>query len=135
MLSKNVLLNWYSSMKNKMRKIPMIFDIENWFRKSNFGIFWHLPIIPIPKFNNFLWVCWFLDKNLSNFVSPVWKLHNPYCHILGSGTSYGTLYKASFASIFVWVCSQTKLIQMKSCTKLRTRLQLLERLSKDLISS
>ena len=22
-----------------------------------------------------------LSKNLSNFVPPVWKLHNPYCHI------------------------------------------------------
>ena len=22
------------------------------------------------KFNNFLWVCWFLGKNLSNFVYP-----------------------------------------------------------------
>ena len=22
----------------------------------------------------------FLGKNLSKFVSPVWKLHNPYCH-------------------------------------------------------
>ena len=27
-------------------------------------------------------ICWFLYKNLSNFVSPVWKLHNPYCHRL-----------------------------------------------------
>ena len=27
---KNVLLNWYSSMKKKIWKIPMIFDIENW---------------------------------------------------------------------------------------------------------
>ena len=32
------------------------------------------------KFNNFLWVCWFLGKNLSNFIPPAWKLHNPYCH-------------------------------------------------------
>ena len=28
-----------------------------------------LPIRPFSKFNNFLWVCWFLCKNLSNFVS------------------------------------------------------------------
>ena len=28
-ITKNVLLNWYSSMKKKLRKIPMIFDIEN----------------------------------------------------------------------------------------------------------
>ena len=39
------------------------------------------PLTQFSKFNNFLWVCWFLGKNLSNFVPPVWKLHNPYCHI------------------------------------------------------
>ena len=27
--NKNVLLSWYSSMKKKMKKIQMIFDIEN----------------------------------------------------------------------------------------------------------
>ena len=32
------------------------------------------------KFNNFLWVCWFLGNNLLNFVSPDLKLHNRYCH-------------------------------------------------------
>ena len=37
------------------------------------------PSTQFPKFNNFLWVCWFLGKNLSNFETPVWKLHNPYC--------------------------------------------------------
>ena len=42
-LSKNVNNNkcWYSSMKKKFRKIPMIFDIENWLWKSN--------LIPIPN--------------------------------------------------------------------------------------
>ena len=35
--------------------------------------------------NNFLWVCWFLGKNLSNFAPPVWKLHNSYCHNIGGG--------------------------------------------------
>ena len=34
------------------------------------------------KFNNCLWVCWFLGKNISNFVPLIWKLHNPYCHNL-----------------------------------------------------
>ena len=38
------------------------------------------PLTQFSKFNHFLWVCWFLGKNLSNFVSPIWKLHNPYCH-------------------------------------------------------
>ena len=35
--------------EKKLRKIPMIFDIENWLWKSNFGTFWHLPIVPILK--------------------------------------------------------------------------------------
>ena len=38
------------------------------------------PLTQFSRFNNFLWVCLFLGKNLSNFVPPVWKLHNPYCH-------------------------------------------------------
>ena len=38
------------------------------------------PISPIFKIQNFLWACWFFCKNLSNFIYPVWKLHNPYCH-------------------------------------------------------
>ena len=38
------------------------------------------PLTQFSKFNNFLWVCWFLGKNLSNFVPPIWKLHYPYCH-------------------------------------------------------
>ena len=65
-----------------MRNIRIIFDIENWLWKSNFGTFWHLPspLTQFSKSNNFLWVCWFLGKNLSNFVPSVWRLHNPYCH-------------------------------------------------------
>ena len=38
------------------------------------------PLTQFSKFNNFLWVCWFLGKNLSNFVPPVWKLYNLYYH-------------------------------------------------------
>ena len=48
LITKNVLLNWYSLMK-KMRKIRRIFDIENWHRKSNFGTFWQLPVNPKLK--------------------------------------------------------------------------------------
>ena len=47
-ITKNVLLNWYSSMKKK-RNIRMIFDIENWLWKSNFGTFWQLAINPKLK--------------------------------------------------------------------------------------
>ena len=43
--------------------------------------FRQLAIKPILKIQQFpLSTCWFLGKNLSNFVPPVWKLHNPYCH-------------------------------------------------------
>jgi hypothetical protein len=52
-LSKNVLLNWYSSMEKKLRKIRMIFDIENWLWKSNFGIFLQLAINPKLKIQQF----------------------------------------------------------------------------------
>ena len=71
---------WHSSMKNKLRKIRMIFYIENWHWKSNFGTFWHLPTIPILKTQKFHLVCSFLDKILSNFVPPDLKLYNRYYH-------------------------------------------------------
>ena len=37
------------------------------------------------KFNNLFW---FLGKNISNFVPPIWKLHDPYCHIDGTQKTY-----------------------------------------------
>ena len=80
-ITKNVLLNWYSSMKKKLRKIRMIFDIENWLSSQILALFDSSSLIQNSKFNNFLWICWFLFKNISNFVPPVWKLHNLYCHI------------------------------------------------------
>ena len=43
-------------------------------------IFDSSPLLQFSKFNDFLCVCWFLVKNLSNFVSLPWKLHNRYCH-------------------------------------------------------
>ena len=43
--------------------------------------FWHLDITPILKIILFDY-SWFLAKNLSNFVSLPWKLHNRYCHKL-----------------------------------------------------
>ena len=48
-IAKNVLLRWYSSMKKKLRKIRMIFDIEHWLWKSNIGTFWKLAINPKLK--------------------------------------------------------------------------------------
>ena len=59
----------------------MIFHIENWFESQILALFDSMPLIQNSKFNNFLWARWFIGKNLSNFVSPVWKLYNPYCYI------------------------------------------------------
>ena len=52
-----------------------------------FATYWGSPLVQFSKFKNFLWVCWFLCKNLSNFVSLPWKFHNPYCHILDTHCS------------------------------------------------
>ena len=51
--------------------------------------FWQLVTTPILKFNN----SWFLAKNLSNFVSLPWKLHNWYCHNLCSKRQEACLLK------------------------------------------
>ena len=55
----------------------MVLDPISWGSRSKLTFFQHVAAI---KFNNFLWVCWFLGKNLSNFVPPAWKLDNPYNH-------------------------------------------------------
>ena len=67
---------------------PSISCLETWVPKIDFenhilALFDSSPLIQNSKFNKFLWVCWFLGKNLSNFVSPIWKLHNPYCNNQG----------------------------------------------------
>ena len=41
MFYQNALLNWYSWM---IFLIPLIFDIENWLWKYNFGTFWQTII-------------------------------------------------------------------------------------------
>ena len=83
----------------------MIFDV-----KIDFGTFWQLPLIKKSKFINFFWVCWFLlGKNPSNFVSPVWKLLNPYCHTIAEclylTLDFAIVFKKSyhvFYSIFIF---------------------------------
>ena len=55
-------------------------------------------LVQFSKFKNFLWVCWILGKNLSNFIPPIWKLHTPYCHIMMSDADslgYGRILKKS----------------------------------------
>ena len=107
MLSKNV--------NNKKCAPKLIFfnekkiekDSDNfWNRKltlkvrrlGDFALFDTSPLIQFSKFNNFLWVCWFLRKNLSNFVPPVWKLHNPYYHIIHS------LFMGVHCTVSMYLC-------------------------------
>ena len=61
-ITKNVLLNWYLSMKKKLEKIRMIFDIKNWLWKSNFGSFWQLAINPKLKTQNSIISFWYVDS-------------------------------------------------------------------------
>ena len=64
----------------------IFFSLKNSNVKAHF-FYWHFLITSLllkwcpifdslqlhqsSKFNNFLWVCWFLGKNLSNFVLPL----------------------------------------------------------------
>ena len=54
------------------------------FRK--FFCYWNHFILKFLKARrhqfskNVLWLCGFLGKNSSSFVSPAWKLDNPHCH-------------------------------------------------------
>ena len=69
-ITKNLLLSSYSSMKNE------IFEIQT------------SGLLTPPHYTNLqnsmisFDYSWFLAKNLSNFVSLSWKLHNRYCHNL-----------------------------------------------------
>ena len=77
------------------------------FKNSDFWKLLGPPLIQFSKLNNFLWVCWFLGKNVSNFVPPIWKLNNPYCH-----TVYGPMYLYihfiyfCFIIQFIGLCSE-----------------------------
>ena len=51
--------------EKKLREIQIIFD-----GLGDFALFGTSPLTQFSKFNNFFWVCWFLGKNLSNFVPP-----------------------------------------------------------------
>ena len=50
------------------------------------------------KFNSFLWECWFVAKDIYNFVSVSWKLHNRYCHnVQNFSLSMNTIYNVCHA--------------------------------------
>ena len=79
-MRKNVLLNSYYSIKIIQRNLN-----DFWCKKLNLKVrFWHF--LTPPCYTNLqtsmfsIDNSWFLAKNLSNFVSLAWKLHNRYCH-------------------------------------------------------
>ena len=88
MLSNNV------NNKKCAPKLVFFNEKKNWERfgwfltqKIDFdcqilALFDSSPLNENSKFNNFLWVCWFLGKHLSNFAPLSWKLDNPYYHNL-----------------------------------------------------
>ena len=95
MLSKNV--------NNKRCAPKLIFfnekkiekDLDNfWYRKLTLKVkrLGDFALTQFSKFNNFLWVCWFLGRNLSNFVPSRLKTPQPvlpYC---------SSLFQSSFLS-------------------------------------
>ena len=54
--------------------------LKGWNYQLKNSDFCKLLLVQFSKFKNFLCICWFLGKNVSNFIYPVWKLHNLYCH-------------------------------------------------------
>ena len=79
-ISKNVRLNCYSSMKKNEKDSYGFFAYKIGFESQILALFDTSRLHQFSKFNNFLWVCWILGKNISNFVPPAWKLDNPYYH-------------------------------------------------------
>ena len=80
-ITKNVLLNSYSSMKRKMERFQWFLTWKTDFESQILALFDNSPLHQFAKLNNFLLVCWFLVINLSNLVSLPWNLDNPYYHI------------------------------------------------------
>ena len=79
-ITTNMLLNWYSSVKKNQKDSD-----DFWHRKLTLKVkFWYF--LTAPHYSNFqnlvisFEYSWFLAKNLSNFVSLPWKLHNRECH-------------------------------------------------------
>ena len=78
-IKNNPNLSLLFSLKNTNSGAHFFDEINFWITllQKRCPIFDSSPLIQNSRFNDFLWVCWFWCKNLSNFVSPAWKLHNP----------------------------------------------------------
>ena len=75
-ITKNLFLNWYSSMKKIFRKIRMIFDIENWLWKSDLGTFWQPMWTSVKVKSKIIFILLiFLLKSSPCWLTPA-KLHH-----------------------------------------------------------
>ena len=76
------------NFEDDLRSGSLLYCVSQWTRVCNEYVYYgntSCGLTQFSKSNNFLWVCWFLGKNISNFVPPAWKLYNPYCHNIYSG--------------------------------------------------
>ena len=51
-----------------MKKLGWFLTLKIDFESQILALFDTNPLHQFSKFNNFLWVCWFLGRNISNFV-------------------------------------------------------------------
>ena len=74
----HIFLNFFQLKNTSLRSHFLIFDtlLVKWC-----PFFDSLPLHQFSKFNNFLWICWFLGKK---FVLSAWKLNNPYISSYGA---------------------------------------------------
>ena len=111
-----------------------------WHQKN-----WKNEIINFKNsdFCKLLRVCWFLGKNLSNFIPPAWEFDNPYCNNIREWSIHfklGTLYllKSHFdffecvitaANCYLlWsgnVCARLRICEISNISHIRTPLQVL----------
>ena len=102
-----------------MRKIPMIFDRENWLWKSNFGTFWHVPTTPVLKIQNLLW---FVCRNLSDLFRT-WNSITRTAIIVHQDISFKSILVKSFAFLNkrknrYWLLSGTFLYKLNDRLKI-----------------
>ena len=97
-----------------------------WHRKLTLNVklalFDTSPLHQFSKLYNFLWVCWFLGKNLFNFVPhpPFEKLNNPYYHKLGLHILASSWLKFSLGpAYYIQTCQLLELKAYDSYFKLR----------------
>ena len=74
------LLNFENYSNGEVSKSAITSIIRSLYFLHWCPIFESSPLNQFLKFNNFPWVFWSLGNNLSNFLYPAWKFHNPYCH-------------------------------------------------------